>query len=456
MMQRLQKKPSAFSDIFSFENEESKGRVIALTSSLLTTFYNVFITGIFYTGFLTMYGMTITDAGILTFIPFIANLLSIFSPKLLGRFKRRKALLLTAKIIYYAINIVVATIMPQFVTDPQARLICFIVIIAVSTGFYALFGIGFTTWFYNFYPADTEKRTRYLTLSQIFASIMSSVILLFSSLLTDALSDSPYQNTLILFFRYLAFVLVVIDVIVQSRAKEYPYEEAPDIKLTDVFVLPLRHRKFLACMILQFSWNFIANLNNGLWSFHLLNHMHFSYTLINVMSVMYTVLLIIFSPMWQRVLRRFSWIKTFGIAMLFVVPTEFVYFCMSPETAFLYIPNTLFQHIMNVGLNISYANILFMNLPNEDSTTYITFNNIGCNVFAFFGLMVGTWISSISGDTTIPFLGMDVYTVQFTTIARAVLITIMGIYLCRRWKDFTSDNLIAELEHLRNVTKKHH
>ena len=149
MMKRFRTRQAPFSDIFSLENEESKGRVIALTSSLLTTFYNVFITGIFYTGFLTMYGMSITDAGILTFIPFIANLLSMFSPKLLGRFKRRKALLLTAKLIYYAIYIVVATIMPQFVTDPQARLVCFIIILIVSTGFYALFGTGFTTWFYN-------------------------------------------------------------------------------------------------------------------------------------------------------------------------------------------------------------------------------------------------------------------------------------------------------------------
>lgn len=455
MMKRFRTRQAPFSDIFSLENEESKGRVIALTSSLLTTFYNVFITGIFYTGFLTMYGMSITDTGILTFIPFIANLLSIFSPKLLGRFKHRKRILITAKIIYYAIYIILATIMPQFVTDPDARLVCFIIILAVSTGFYALFGTGFTTWFYNFYPADTDKRTRYITLSHIFASIMSSVVLLFSSLLTDALSDSPYQDTLILFFRYFAFVLVLIDVFVQSRAKEYPYEETPDTKLIDVFILPFRHHKFLACMILQFAWNFIANLNNGLWNFHLLNHMNFSYTLINTMSVMYTVLLIIFSPMWQRVLRRYSWVKTFGIAMLFVVPTEFVYFCMSPETAFLYVPNTLFQQIINVGLNISYGNILYMNLPSEDSTTYITFNTIGCNIFAFFGLIVGTWISSITGDDTMRFLGMDVYAVQFTTIARAVLIAPMGIFLCLKWKMFTHDNLIAELEHLKNVTKRH-
>ena len=70
--------------------------MITLASNVLTGLYNIFITGIFYTGFLTMYGMSITDTGIITFIPFIANLFGIFSNKILGRFPRPKKILLTA------------------------------------------------------------------------------------------------------------------------------------------------------------------------------------------------------------------------------------------------------------------------------------------------------------------------------------------------------------------------
>ena len=445
----------SLSDIYSTKNEEAKGRLISLGSALTAAFYNVFITGIFYTGFLSMYDISITGVGIVTFIPYIASCFSIFSSSILERIKKRKFVLLAAKIYFYFMYIVATTLMPQFVTDPDARLVWLIVILFLAYSVYALFSPGLTTWFYKFYPEDNERRTKYIVLNQIFSSVMSSCILLLSGVLTDAVAGSPFQDQLILGLRYAAFVMVLVDVFMQACAKEYPYPEAPKLKLTQVFTLPFQYRKFLLCMIVMFVWNFIANLNNGLWNFHLLNHMNFSYTLINTMSVMYTVLLIIFSPMWQRVLRRYSWVKTFGIAMLFVVPTEFVYFCMSPETAFLYVPNTLFQQVINVGLNISYGNILYMNLPSENSTTYLTFNTIGCNVFAFFGLIVGTWISSITGDDTMRFLGMDVYAVQFTTIARAALITPMAIFLCLKWKIFTHDNLIAELEHLKNVTRKH-
>lgn len=434
-------------EIYNFKDDESKGRVIQLASSLLTTFYNVFITGIFYTGFLSMYGMSITDTGIMTFIPYIANLLSVFSPKLLGRFKRRKGILLTSKIIYYAIYIVLTTLMPQIVTDPDARRILFVVIIGVATGFYALFGSGFTIWFYNFYPADNERRTRYLTYNQIFSSIMSSVILLTSGFITDALSGSPYQDQLILIFRYMAFGLVILEVFIQSRAREYPYQETENIKFREVFTLSFKHKKYMACCLFMFFWNYVSNLNNGLWSYHLLNHMEFGYTMINTVSVAYTIILLLCSPIWRKWLRRFSWIKTFSIAMMLFVPTEFIFFCMTKNSTWIFFPNSMLQNFLCVGLNLSYANILYMNMPAENSTTHLTFNTIGCNVFAFLGLISGTWVSSLY-DGTISFLGMEVYAVQFTTILRGIFLGTGGLYLFLKWRDFTRDEDIKEVETL--------
>ena len=77
-------------EIYSTKEEKAKGRLITLGSSLAASFYNVFITGIFYTGFLTMYGIDITGAGIISFIPYIGGLFSLFSPFILERIKKRK------------------------------------------------------------------------------------------------------------------------------------------------------------------------------------------------------------------------------------------------------------------------------------------------------------------------------------------------------------------------------
>ena len=112
------------------------------------------------------------------------------------------------------------------------------------------------------------------------------------------------------------------------------------------------------------------------------------------------------------------------------------------------------QNVLSVGLNLSYANVLYMNLPEENSTTHIAFYTIGCNLFAFLGLITGTWISSFTGDSTIPLLGMQAYSVQFTTLARSALMLTLGLILTLKWRMFTPDHDIADIEHQAAVNAK--
>ena len=433
-------------DLFNIRDDDARGRVIYMSSVMFSAFYNVFITGIFYTGFLSMYDISITGVGIISFIPYIANVFTIFSSRVLGRFKRRKPVLLATKVLYFALKIVAVTLMPQFVQDPHARLIWFGLLTFIAHAFYAPFAPGQTVWFYHFYPAENQRRTHYIQCIQIFSSIMSTVILLFSGMLTDAVAGSPMQDQLIIFFRYAAFALTLIETVFQFFAKEYPEQDNARLKLTEVFTLPLQYPKFLRCMVLMFVWNFVSNLNSGLWNYHLLNHMHFSYMMINSMSIAATFVLLLTSGWWQRLLRRYSWIKTFGIACLMFVPTEFIFFVMSPESSWIFIPNSMIQNLCNVGLGLAYGNILYLNLPQENSTAHIAFHTIGCNIFAFLGLLVGTWVSSLTGDSTFSFLGMQVYSVQFTTLMRGVALLTIGLVLTKQWRLFTREEDIAEIE----------
>ena len=59
--------------IYGWHDDQRKGRTISLISSLLTSVYNVFITGVFHTGFLSMYDIDLVGVGIISFIPPLAN-----------------------------------------------------------------------------------------------------------------------------------------------------------------------------------------------------------------------------------------------------------------------------------------------------------------------------------------------------------------------------------------------
>ena len=447
LMAQLQKMKRDFLEVFGFRDEDAKGRTVYLFCVILNAFYNVFITGVFYTGFLSMNGMSITDAGIVTFIPYIGNLFSVFSSKILVHFKRRKPILIAAKIYFYVMYVIAATIMPQFVIDPQQRLYWFAAIVFLAYAGYAPFDPGFVIWFYRFFPEDDERRARYLLYQQIAAAMMSCVFLMVGSMITDAVTNSAHQYELINGLRYFAFALVMIEICIQVQAKEYPVTAEPPLKLREIFTLPLRYRKFMYCTVLMFVWNYISNLNNGLWNYHLLNHMRFSYTLVNAMSVLYTVVLLTLSGFWQRVLRRYSWIRTFGLALVIWVPTEVLFFMMSPESAYLFVPLSLAQHVLTVGINLSYANILYMNLPRDNETALIAFNTLGRNFFAFLGLLTGTLVSGITGDTAAPFMGLQVYSVQFTCLLRGVTMLAMGAALLRWWRALTPDADLDMMKH---------
>lgn len=436
----------SFMDIYNMKDADAKGRSLNLMSGILCSLYNVFITGIFYTGFLTMYGIDITGMGIVSFIPSISSLFSIFSSKVMSRIKRKKAAILACRIYFHFMYIVAINLMPLIVKDPQGRLIWFCIILFLSYSVNAIFAPGLTAWLYQFYPKENHRRSRYFMYNSVFTTIVSSVIMFLSGLLTDAVAGSPFQQTLILGLRYFSFALVLVDVLILTRIQDKPIEMSDNLKVRDIFVKPFHYRKFMYCMIFMFIWNYVGNLNSGVWSYHLLNHMNFSYTLMNTMSVVNTVILTTTVGLWNRLLRRFSWIRTLGIATLLFVPTEFFFFMMSKETGWIYVPNTIIQQLTSVGINLAYGNILYMNLPKEDSTTHIAFNTIGCNLFAFLGLVTGTAISSISGDTMMNFMGMQLYSIQFTTLMRGVALFAMGVFLMKNWRVFTSDEEIEAVE----------
>ena len=73
---------------------------------------------------------------------------------------------------------------------------------------------------------------------------MTSVVLIFSSILTDAVAGSPFQEELILGLRYFAFALVVAEIAIQACAKEPSYDREQPLQIRKVFTLPFRYRKF--------------------------------------------------------------------------------------------------------------------------------------------------------------------------------------------------------------------
>ena len=62
-------------------------------------------------------------------------------------------------------------------------------------------------------------------------------------------------------------------------------------------------------------------------------------------------------------------------------------------------------------------------------------------------------MASLTGDTPVFMLGMDLYSVQFTTLMRAVTQTAIGVVLWIKWRSFTRDEDVEMLEHDEEVRR---
>lgn len=405
--------------LFSFRDDHGRGRCVMLASAIITGINSWLTTDIFYTSFLMIYGIDLVNLGIITFIPYIASCFGVFSPSLLERFSRRRWVLVGGKLLYYTLNILGITLVPVLVTDQGTRLVYFAVIIFLANLINALIGSGFSIWHLNFIP-DSIRADFFLKQSTI-SGFVGIGISLISGVVADLLSASPYANTIIILFRYVAYGLALIDVAVLSLPKEYPYQRSHDRpRLKDIVTMPLGSKPFMMTMLVIVLHTFFNNVPASFVNYYLLNDVGMRFTYINVINLVYPFTLLLLQPIARRLINHFGWFKVLAVSMLLHAPSWIAYACVNGSNyLWLYTATRLFQHVIGVGLNTAYSNIAYVNLPPRDQTNYFSFYQLAANLTAFVAMMLGTGLVALIGDWTPVILGISFPSVQLLMLLRA-------------------------------------
>lgn len=429
-----------FGELFHFRDELATGRSSMIISAVLVSVINWLTTGLFYTSFLMANGINIVNIGILTFVPYMANCFSIFSPIILERFQKRKWLLSGSRLIYHTLNILGITLLPKFVTDTNLKMILFVVIIFAANTVNALFLSGYSVWHINFIPE--EVRADYFSINQLITAFIGCGAALLSSFVADALAGSPYENTIIVIFRIVAYLLAVIDVIALSIPKEYPYSKSEDLpKLKHIVTKPFKHKKFAITMAIVFAWTFSVNVTQSTLNYYLINNVGVTYSFIYIINMFYPFFLLAFLPFWNKILRVKGWFKTFAIGGMLLCPTSLMYSCVTSANYLWLLPTLrLMQHFIGVGTNVSYANMAFINLPAEDQTNYIAFHTLVVNIAGFLGMMLGTSFVAAYPDILLRILGLEFTNVQMLFWLEALGELSVGIAVLLLMPKITPDN----------------
>jgi len=247
--------------------------------------------------------------------------------------------------IYYVLHILGITLLPAIVEDPGLRLAGFVVLTLVANIANQLVIPGYTAWNANF--LQEEVRADYFNTASCAVAFTYIPILLLS-FVVDQFSNTPYESMITIAVRYIAFAIAVIDCILWLVPKEYPYRKEHRIKITNVFTLPFKNKRFLGTTLLATLYTFALALPSAALNVYILQDVGVKYTLYNAVNVMYFFCFLFFSNMGKKLVEEYDLFRAFGITLFFNAATYFMYMFLTKDCVWLYVVIRLAQHVIGV------------------------------------------------------------------------------------------------------------
>lgn len=398
-----------------------------LTSSVLQSVISQLTTGIFYTGFLASYGFDIVNIGIITLMPYIANLVSLAVPGMLHRFKKRKAILVCCKLLYYTLSIAGFTIVPMLTNSYNLRIILLCTLLMTANIFNGIAQPGFVSWHAVFIPDSV--RTEYLTVSQFLSNLIPGMTLLFSGVITDALSGTPHQQLILILLRWLAYAVAIADTLILCLPKEYEYSKESSERWSDVFRITVKNRNYMLIMVIVFVWNFTSFAISSPLQVYLLNDVKVTYTYYNLIIILYSAAFPLFAGFWRKRISKYSWLSVYGLTLGIYALCQLAYaFVNASNYLFLMTTVRLIQHMIGVGQNIAFLNMPYLCLPPEHKTCYISLYQFITNLGALMGLGAGTVFCDTAAQLEITIFSHTLTTVPILLLLTGAIQLLLAVY----------------------------
>ncbi len=410
---------------FNMDTEFGRARTALVLQGVPQAVVSGFTAGTFYTGLLIGYGINIVNISILNTIPYLACLFSIFTPYILERFPKRRVILSVAQIAYFFINIVGITILPELVHDEAGRIVGLVAIVFVSNIIHYLFN-GYGPWHVHY--IEPGVRNTYQTASTLISSITSSVVMLISSAIMDAVSPQM-QLSLIKILRYASFGIALVYVWLLQLPKEPVYlKSAEKPAIIDIFRRPLQEKKFRLLCLVIFLYQFCGYIPTSVLNVWLLEEVKVSYLYINAVNAVFILFIIVTSPIWNRIVRRWGNCVTLVISLL-------IYMVAVGSYAFVNHSNYLWlmtfvrftEHALTMGIGFSTGNLYYEQLPPKDRTAHISFYTMAQNFAMFLGSSVGTLFIARMGSSVLKVFGRNLSGVPVLLLIQAVLFLLLAV-----------------------------
>jgi len=412
----------------------SENRKRLLISTYNINIFSGFITGSFWAGLLLLLNADDGFIGLMSMVGTAANMLQLFAPLLLERFARRKKMILWLRSIALLINIVFIGLIPMFPASHQMSLTMTMIAVLIVNLISAFNAPAVNIWQLQSLPPNV--RTSYFSLITMTAGAIASCANLLGSWLVDIFKANGAEYYGLLALRAVALALAAYDIFLWSKVTELPYESAGEKRpsMVQLLIHPFREKLYLRTVGVAVLWSFAANIPGMYYTVYLLDELKTPYTYLTLVSFMYVPIVLFLTPVWRKILQKFSWFKTLYIAMGLYAIYYVGLALVTPSTLWLYPVSVVWAFLMAVGINLSFTSIPYVNIPEKNQTMSIGFYSTMANLAALAGIWLGREFVLNMEEVRVTVLGVVMGNRQLLVLGAGGMIALaaLGIYFLQR------------------------
>ncbi|WP_252891292.1 MFS transporter [Thermoclostridium stercorarium] len=223
-----------------------------------------------------------------------------------------------------------------------------------------------------------NMRGKFFSVRERYLIFVSSVVnVIFGGVLDEfELHGRAFDGYILMYA--IVFMAMLVNLYAYISIKE-PYVSQPTCKinLKQLFVMPLKEKRFRKIIILFFLWGLSMNFSNPYFSVYMVSKLKLSYTFITVSGFVNSFFYVITVSIWGKMADKKSFTYTAMLSIALLGITNIIWFFAVGQSVLTYVI-VMLVHITGgvawAGIGISLYNIPYEYTPEEGRTVYLGFN----------------------------------------------------------------------------------
>ena len=386
--------------------------------------------GAFLTGFWLSLDADADWISMVIMLASLANIFQILSPFILQQIADPKKTLWIVRLIQHSFNLLAAAVIPLLGFSDQVTLNVVLLFVVMAYLLGALSGPGLQMWHLKSIPANL--RLGFFSFLHATNVIVTFSALFLGGLFTDLLTDLSSSRTAFITLRLILIVIAVADLWTLTKI-ENPGVPGAIARRRGKGLLELprhimAHRVYLFTILAAALWAVSASLPGQYFIVYLISDLGFSYSLITGVSLLNLVVIIALTPFWKKMIARFAWMRSFSISTMFfaVGLLAMAFVGEGLPGLILYVIASFYTFIMMLGISLSFTNLTYINMPDENQASFIALFNSCFHASILLGIWLGNRFMTLTSDYDQQPMFLGLVNAQVLLIVTSLLIILSG------------------------------